>query len=222
MKQQTSGIQNSPIALRYARTEQFFEKEPFFKPVKKIHSSIVYAKAFSNQNQHCVLLSLNGDTTVFMEELTMFLRRSCGFRNEVQVVFNLAELSAEFEPQQAQGSHIDEQVTSDSERNFLKTVNGLIDENLGEEAFRVSDIAKQLCCCEMQLYRKLKKLTSLSPANYIRRYRLHCSLRLLENHANSISEICFKVGFNSLEYFSRSFKKEFGKCPTEYRASINV
>ena len=103
---------------------------------------------------------------------------------------------------------------------LLKVINAEIDKNLDNENFKAVIIAKKVGLCSMQLYRRIKKLTQLSPANYIRIYRLHRSLSFLNSKKYSISQVGFMTGFRSLEYFSRSFKKEFGICPSEYRASV--
>ena len=103
-----------------------------------------------------------------------------------------------------------------SRNPFLVSVNKVIEEHLGDEDFRPGCLSKKIFLCEMQLHRKLKKLANLSPANYVRKYRLQRSLSFLREKKLSVSEVCFRVGFRSLEYFSRSFKKEFGISPTGY------
>jgi len=37
----------------------------------------------------------------------------------------------------------------------------------------------------------------------------------------NVSEIAFSLGFNDPKYFSRCFKKQFGKPPTEYFGKLN-
>jgi AraC-like DNA-binding protein len=100
---------------------------------------------------------------------------------------------------------------------YLREINHEIELHLADENFRPVCLAKKMFLCEMQLHRKLKKLSGLSPANYIRKYRLHRSLTFLKDRRLSISDTCFKVGFRSLEYYSRCFKQEFGICPSKYR-----
>jgi AraC-like DNA-binding protein len=103
------------------------------------------------------------------------------------------------------------------ENAFLANINQLIEQHLEDEDLRSSLLAKACFMCEMQLHRKLKKLARLSPANYIRKYRVWKGRSLLQNPTLTVTEICYKVGFKSLEYFSRSFKEEFGVCPKHYR-----
>ena len=56
--------------------------------------------------------------------------------------------------------------------------------------------------------------------HYLRTRRLErCRADLASSlHANlSISEICFRWGFNGSAHFSRAFRKEYGMSPREYR-----
>ena len=69
------------------------------------------------------------------------------------------------------------------------------------------------------LNRLIKDATSMSLHRYIISVRLHHAMKLLENTDRSISEIAEGCGFCDLAYFSRYFKKYFGKAPSEYRDS---
>lgn len=39
-----------------------------------------------------------------------------------------------------------------------------------------------------------------------------------EDDALSISSVAFEVGFGDLSYFNRSFRKRFGRSPSQVRA----
>ena len=43
---------------------------------------------------------------------------------------------------------------------------------------------------------------------------------LLKQQRMTISEVAFTVGFNDPKYFSKSFRSQFGKTPTEYIESL--
>ncbi len=105
--------------------------------------------------------------------------------------------------------------------DWLQKVNECIEKHLDDVGFRAADLAGCLCICEMQLHRKLKKYADLSPANYIRKYRLHRGQTLLADLSLSITEVSLELGFNYLEYFSRSFKKEFGVSPMAFRNGLH-
>ena len=67
------------------------------------------------------------------------------------------------------------------------------------------------------LLRTLKRLTGLSPSEYIREHRLSMARTYLETGKfNSVAEIAFEIGFADPKSFSRSFKSRYGKAPSSY------
>lgn len=69
----------------------------------------------------------------------------------------------------------------------------------------------------VQLYRKVKSLTGMTPVELLRKYRLSRGRQLLETTDLSISEIAYDVGFTAPSYFAKCFKDEFGISPGEVR-----
>jgi AraC-like DNA-binding protein len=70
---------------------------------------------------------------------------------------------------------------------------------------------------QSQLYRKIKALTLLSTAAFIRRVRLQEGKRLLETTELTVSEVAYEVGFTTPGYFSDAFLEEFGTRPHAMR-----
>ncbi len=93
-----------------------------------------------------------------------------------------------------------------------------LEDNLDREEFGVEALGKELGLSRTHLYRKLKSLTGLSPNDYIRQMRLKKAAQLLKAGHLSISEVAYKVGFNSAANFSTSFKAFYGMTPKEYKA----
>ena len=56
-----------------------------------------------------------------------------------------------------------------------------------------------------------------SPARYIKRKKLERAAHLLSHTPEMISNIAYDSGFEDLTTFSDSFRKHFGKSPTNYR-----
>jgi AraC-like DNA-binding protein len=57
----------------------------------------------------------------------------------------------------------------------------------------------------------------MTPILYLNWIRIEKAKDLLENTDTSISEISELIGFQSIHYFSRYFKKKENCTPTEYR-----
>jgi TolB-like protein/AraC-like DNA-binding protein/Flp pilus assembly protein TadD len=103
---------------------------------------------------------------------------------------------------------------------FLVLINRILEENLGNEHFTVEDLAKRAGLSRSMLHRKLIKLTGKSATDYIMEMRLNRAKELLENDVATVSEIAYKVGFNSTSYFHRAFKKRFKVSPGDIKKSI--
>lgn len=101
------------------------------------------------------------------------------------------------------------------DQEFLDKLNKLIEENISGDV-DVNLIASNLAVSTSTLYRKMKALTGISTNEYIRKYKMQYAEHLLLEGKYSISEISFMVGMNSVAYFRRCFKAEYGEIPSEY------
>lgn len=102
-----------------------------------------------------------------------------------------------------------------TDKKFLDKVNQYIQDNIRNN-LDVNMIADHVAMSGSSLYRKMKALTGLSTNEYIRKYRMHYAEQLMMENKYSINEISFMVGINSIAYFRKSFKAEFGDLPTDY------
>lgn len=93
----------------------------------------------------------------------------------------------------------------------------IILENISNENFGVAELAEELSMSRSTLLRKIQKESGISASQFIRKTRLNESIKLLKDSQDTISEISFKVGFNSTSYFIKCFKEEFGYPPGEYQ-----
>lgn len=67
--------------------------------------------------------------------------------------------------------------------------------------------------------RFFKENTGKSFVNFVNEVRIKYSCQLLTENGkkNSISEVCFQSGFNSVPYYSRQFRKIMGLSPSAYQ-----
>jgi DNA-binding response OmpR family regulator len=103
------------------------------------------------------------------------------------------------------------------EASFIKKCITAIQQNLSDENFRSSQLSFTMNLSESQLYRKLKAVTNLSTAVFIRDIRLQAARELLQKSEKNISEIAYSCGFSNPDWFSKSFKEKYGYSPTDYR-----
>jgi len=66
-----------------------------------------------------------------------------------------------------------------------------------------------------------KKQTGLTFRQYRTRQRLEKARELLSDGERRVSDVAFESGFESIPYFNRAFRREFGCSPTEFRVRRN-
>ncbi|MBK7105120.1 MAG: response regulator [Ignavibacteriae bacterium] len=103
------------------------------------------------------------------------------------------------------------------DQKFLENVIKFIESNFENENFTIEDITSKVNMSISQLNRKLNALIDQPAGQLIRSLRLQRAADLLKQNAGNVAEICYMVGFNDQAYFSRSFKKQFGFSPSEYK-----
>ena len=111
-------------------------------------------------------------------------------------------------PKDISVTNIDEQ--------FSEKVQTILDKNLVESSFSVTDFSKAAGMSRMQLHRKLKALTGLTATEFIRSQRLKLATKLLQTSDINISQVGYSVGFNDHSYFTKCFKDTYKCTPTEY------
>lgn len=65
--------------------------------------------------------------------------------------------------------------------------------------------------------RCFQRTLGLSPMQYLLKFRVSVSARLLTDTDLSVTEICSRSGFDSASYFSKMFKRIMGYTPSMYR-----
>ncbi len=102
-----------------------------------------------------------------------------------------------------------------TENNFLSKISDLIEANLSNEQFGVSELAREVGMSRSNLLRKIKKLRKISVSQFIREVRLMNAMEMLKESSLTVSEITFKVGFSSTSYFIKCFHDYYGYPPGE-------
>lgn len=86
-----------------------------------------------------------------------------------------------------------------------------------DKEIRLSDLAKLHCINYEYLCRLFKKEMGIGFTKYIHEIRIKEAKKLLVASEDTILNISLEVGFQSISYFNRLFKKYEGVTPTEYR-----
>jgi signal transduction histidine kinase/DNA-binding response OmpR family regulator len=133
-------------------------------------------------------------------------------------VQNLIQLRQQLQKKYSETSVIDptKLAANDADARFWDEIKKVVNDNLANAEFDSSDFARAMHMSRMQLHRKLKALTGLSTAHFVRSQRLATAATLLEKNLGNVSEIAYDVGFTSPFYFSKCFKETYGVAPRDY------
>ncbi len=102
---------------------------------------------------------------------------------------------------------------------IMNKVKRCINENIANEAFRVSDLANEIGFSQRQLARLIKKAVGLSPVRFILEMRLQKAYLYLANKQfATLSEVRHHVGISSRPYFNKKFYERFGIKPSDVKA----
>lgn len=78
----------------------------------------------------------------------------------------------------------------------------------------VAEIARFSAVSEASLKRIFDKYTGISVHKYLLRLKIKAATELLKD-GESVSNVAFRLGFNSQSYFSKAFKRETGISPSD-------
>ncbi|MBN2893700.1 MAG: tetratricopeptide repeat protein [Bacteroidales bacterium] len=101
------------------------------------------------------------------------------------------------------------------EEQFLEKLLKVVEENMSNTDFSVEMLCEIVGMSRSNIHKKLKSLLNQSATEFINTIRIKRAAQLLMQNAETISEIAYEVGFNSLSYFNKIFRKHFGITPTE-------
>lgn len=101
---------------------------------------------------------------------------------------------------------------------FLQKLMVVIEDNISNPEFNLNELIQEMGMSRPVLFRKIKMLTDCSVMDLVRSVRMKKAEMLLKQKTMSVSEVAFAVGFNDPKYFSKSFRNQFGKTPSDYLA----
>ena len=100
-----------------------------------------------------------------------------------------------------------------SDALFLESVQAVVEANLSNRFFGIEKMAEEVGVTPRELHQKLRTLTFLSPAGYIRTMRLQKAQELISEGNVTVEEAADQTGFHSVDYFRTLFKQTFGRLP---------
>ncbi len=102
---------------------------------------------------------------------------------------------------------------------ILEQVTKYIDSNFREE-ITLAEVSKYANFSMFHFTRFFKDTTGMTFIQYLNNYKVSKAVNMLINTSDSISEIAFNSGFNSIKTFNRVFKQVKGCSPSRFKKAI--
>ena len=100
--------------------------------------------------------------------------------------------------------------------DIIKNAQDYIASNYSKDLI-LDDVSKELQISPYYFSKLFKKRTGSTFIEYLTNVRIERAKELLRNTNKSMKEICLEVGYSDANYFSRTFKKNVGVTPSEYK-----
>lgn len=104
---------------------------------------------------------------------------------------------------------------------FIARVVKIVEENLSDSEFGVTQLASMLNTSQPTLYRKVKLSTDFTVVELIRRVRMRKAAALLKQKIYSVQEVSEMVGYNDIPTFRKHFVNLFDATPSVYSNSAD-
>ena len=104
------------------------------------------------------------------------------------------------------------QTIDDIEKGILEKIDTLIIENINNPSLSVNDLGDVLAASERKVYRMIKKLTGMTPLEYIKEVRWkYLEVLIREKNVKNATEAAKSIGINNVTKFKQQYEKKFGK-----------
>jgi DNA-binding response OmpR family regulator len=115
-----------------------------------------------------------------------------------------------------------ELVHSEKDKEFMTRLLEVIDAQLVNPDFDIEFLCQEMGMSRSSLYQKIKNISQQSIGDFIRTIRLKKAVQIMTHEDVSLSEVMYRIGIQTQSYFTKAFKKEFGKTPTQFVQEIRT
>lgn len=177
-----------------------------FTAIQQLFKKAEYGLAFSGETKKRAAEILKG-----IQELTSFERLI-----KLLEIFNLLAQSDEYEQLNKEDTSV-KLFLNDKLR--MGNIYSYIHENYHEKT-DVNEVAAKIGLSTAAFCRYFKRQTNMTFTEFVNQYRINQAKTLLLQDIN-VSEACYRVGFHSLSYFNKLFKKMTGQGPLKFKKQFS-
>lgn len=186
-------------------SEQWLDRR-IMQPVKEMFESAKVGIAFG----------MKAIMTVY-ERLTILAKTAPSFNTAMMMISMLYDLAVSGDYHRLSSSHYSHAEVPVTSRRIQK-LKDYIDTHYQDE-IRMETLSDMVNMTPNALSRFFKQKTNRSISNYINDVRIGQATLLLADSTQTVVEISYKCGFNTITNFNRTFKAIKGMTPTEFRES---
>lgn len=177
-----------------------------FKSIKDMFEHASSGLVFSRS----MILSIRQDLKMLSND-----EQPDSFHNLLRLIDLLKRLSLDKEARRLNTDNT-VKILKDIDTDRLDTIMLYLHKNY-QSHVTLAEVASLINMSDASLTRFLKKWTGKTFIDNLNDIRISEAVCRLIDTSDSISEICYKCGFNNLSNFNRAFKRRKGSTPTDYR-----
>jgi DNA-binding response OmpR family regulator len=109
---------------------------------------------------------------------------------------------------------------TEKDKEFMTRLLQIIESQLANPDFEIGYLCQEMGMSRTRLYQKIKGISRQSIGDFIRTIRLKKAVQIMTHEDVSLTEVMVRIGIQTQSYFTKAFKKEFGKTPTQFIQEI--
>lgn len=134
-----------------------------------------------------------------------------------QLITNVVNETVKIDNQNFNKKQNEHLLSTKNNKQWLKKVERIVRSEISNSQFNIDSLASILNVSRSKVHRDIKRRTGLTPNKYIRQIKLQNAREILEKgEVQTVSEVCYAVGFDTPKYFSKIYEQQFGKRPLSY------
>jgi len=185
------------------------------KIAKKLHSNDGFpVESFACHNEHASVFHTHHTegTQLLLERLFCAFTQSEPDR-EITIDFGVSELVSRMLRHRGR-EFLLHNARQDPELNGIHASVSLIESRLSQP-LNIDLLCQSACMSRSRFYTEFKKQLGCTPAELQQQLRLKSAASRLAR-GESVTKVCFDLGYSNLSHFSHRFQKQFGKPPSHF------
>jgi AraC-like DNA-binding protein len=139
------------------------------------------------------------------------------FTVELPLVATPVQASGESDSATSESEPGDDSALPEKSSSVILRLEQILSDHLDDPDLDVDQLTVLSGTSRASLYRRLQEHCSMTPAEFIRDFRLRRAAELLERGDARVSEVALAVGFRHLSSFTRTFRARYDCTPSQYR-----